>query len=257
MPNDSPDWGALTDVPPVLIGTINAPTGGGSVAAGRFNLPAVCTGIAVVCPGLPSAGSVQISGSNTGNAYAVVSVTAAGGGPICAPLQSGFEQQVIVDVFATYAPGPPGVLVAKVYALGASGYQLVQTPPLQPLQVSQQSIPAATSYDRRTFAAVAATAVVYHRLGAAITVLGYRFDGEPASAVAPCAGSWTLQGTPSGILIAKGAFNAPTQAGQCSRAYNAQLIQPQLLAGGDDVELVVTPAAGFQQYTGFVEVYWA
>lgn len=135
MSTDSPDWVALTDVAPILLGKMVSAPGGGVSIDEFFNLPGVCTGVAVLLGDNVHPLTVTVIGLGTSYHYVDnLAVPAHADGPYLFPIQGNLENEV--EVVVGDALGfPASATVAQVYALGASGYQVVQAPPHQPLQV--------------------------------------------------------------------------------------------------------------------------
>lgn len=136
MPNDSPDWAALTDVGSVPIGTLTIPPAGGTTADQFFNLDAATVGVLVLLSGQQPAGTVlSILGGNSTEPY--VSGLNVGGArvPIVVAPVNG-KAEIGVEVVMTFVnPQAGNEAVATVFALRGAGFTMVSAPPAQPLPV--------------------------------------------------------------------------------------------------------------------------
>lgn len=136
MPNDSPDWAALTDVGSVPIGALTIPPAGGTFADSFFNLDAATVGVLVLLSGQQPAGtSMSILGGNSTEPYVSgLDVSGSRVPIVIAPVNGKAEIQAEVQMsFAAAQPG--NAVVATVFAMRGAGFALVVAPPAQPLAV--------------------------------------------------------------------------------------------------------------------------
>lgn len=136
MPNDSPDWAALTDVGSVPIGNLTIPPAGGMFADGFFQLDAATVGVLVLLQGQQAAGTtLGIYGGNSTEPYVSgLDVSGARVPIVIAPVNG--KAEISVEVRMNFAsPQPGNAVVATVFALRGAGFSMVTAPPAQPLPV--------------------------------------------------------------------------------------------------------------------------
>lgn len=140
MPNDSPDWAALTDVPPIKIADL-VPANVGDLSVTEIpKLPASCTGVVVLVYDYVHAITLTVQGLASVYDYLLsLAIPAHGAGPYFTAVQGTVEQSIEVLIGDPLGFSFAGSPIASVYALGASGYQVVQAPPHQPLKVDASS----------------------------------------------------------------------------------------------------------------------
>lgn len=136
MPNDSPDWVALTDVATISLGNVTIPPGGGQLADVFFNLPATTVGVLVLFSGANPAGTTitVVGGQSTEDYIVGMDVSGSNYPIVVAPMSGTAEIQAEVRMhFAN--PQPGNAIVATAFALTGAGFAMVMAPPRQPLKV--------------------------------------------------------------------------------------------------------------------------
>ena len=136
MPNDSPDWLALTDVGAVPIGTLTIPPAGGTLADGFFALDASTVGVLVLLSGQQPVGTtIGIYGGNSTEPYVNGLDVSGSRVPIVVAPVNG-RAEISVEVRMHFAAAQLGnEAVATVFALRGAGFAVVTAPPAQPLPV--------------------------------------------------------------------------------------------------------------------------